>query len=139
MVPLKTIGTTIICLMVLSILGSRPCGCELRELLSSNHDSDDDCCHSEYHQVTLGKGSAESCPECEGCCTPLAIPGSPTGCGGRLAQPAIVGSDAHTGQLALPVSLAVSSCADNQTAAPPLILSVDLPARVTVLSTVIRC
>ena len=125
--------------MVLSILGSRPCGCELRELLASNYDYDDDCCHSESDKVTHGKGSAESCPECEGCCTSFAIPGSPTGCGGRLAQPAIVDSNDHTGQLALPISMAVRSCADNQTAAPPPMLSVDLPARVTVLSTVIRC
>ena len=132
MAVMNTMRASITFLMVLSIIGSRPCACALQGLLTP--DDGHDCCHSDTH-----KAPAESSRECVDCASNLTFGGSPAGCGGQIVQPAIVNRDDHMGQLAPPVGVATLPADQHQLAPPCPLLGALFPARVRVLSTVMLC
>ena len=81
---MRSLATGTIVLLLLSLFGSHPCSCEIREKLAAASEPADShsCCHSAEPEQEQQERHA--CIGCESC---GAETGTPPGCGGNITEP----------------------------------------------------
>ena len=122
-----------IAVMLLSLLGARPCSCEIRQRLTDAGASHDCCCCG-----SAGNGP-ESAPTCAGCGVPEAERGAGPRCGGQLTTAGVVDRDGTRHGLMAAMEVRSPGDAPVPHAPSAMLLDAVPSGRPAVLSTVMRC
>jgi hypothetical protein len=87
---MRSLATGTIVLLLLSLFGSHPCSCEIREKLAAASEPADShsCCHSAEPEQEQQERHA--CIGCESC---GAETGTPPGCGGKVTTDVVADRD----------------------------------------------